>query len=392
MWKYRVGFDKHDAKKILGDSIDDNGIQKLLEQHHFEYSYESPREVFERIIPTLIGAEYINPSIMQKDAPKAFSCSSLVSYLATMSGMPWMPSITADKYIYLKPVKKEELAYGDLIFSNSGHGKIHFESIEWRHGTPIPLGVDHAGIYVGENKVLHSSRTISGTYIEEIDKSISFNNKIVGYRRIADMNEKRYCVIIPDDKPELFNTNSLIKYLANAKKDDDISFINDIPYISQLIDIKDNYWTNRACGGVCLAMAFSYLDKPISDLEKFFYDAESAGHFKQTYGWYHQGLVDLAKESGFNAYRSEGGTVDDLVKEIKEGSVPILSVNKRLFGTKRSHLVVATGFVKNKEDKIVGFYINDPEKLYYPKEPQYVSTKLLEIDWTRRYVIIKKNA
>lgn len=392
MWKYKVGFDINDAKKILGDSTSDNEIQKLLEQHHFDYTYETPKDVFERIIPTIIGAEYKNPSIMQKDAPKAFSCSSLVSYLATMAGMPWMPSITADKYVYLKPIKKEDLSYGDLIFSNSGEGKIYYESIEWRHGTPIPEGVDHVGIYMGDNKVLHSSKTINSTNIQNIDDSVSFNGKIVGYRRIADINTKRYCVIIPDDKSDLFNANSFLKYLAHAKKDDDIAYINDIPYISQLIDIKDSYWTNRACGGVCLAMAFSYLGKTISDLEKYFYEAEEKGYFKQTYGWYHQGLVNLAKESGFDAYRSEGGTVEDLVKEIEEGSVPILSVHKRLFGTKRSHLVVVTGFVKNTVGKIVGFYINDPERLYYPKDRQYVSTKLLEMDWTRRYVVIKKNA
>lgn len=392
MWKYRVGFSMPEAKRILGNEITIEEIKKLLTQHHFSYSYETPREVFKRLIPEVIGAEYKNPSIMQKDAPRAFSCSSLVSYLSTMAGMPWMPSITADKYVYLKPIHKDDLSFGDLIFSNSGEGKIYYESIEWRHGTKIPEGVDHVGIYVGNNQVLHSSKTINGTGIYAIDESESFKDKIVGYRRISDMDEPRFCVIVPDERPELFNTNSLLKYLAHAKKDTDIDFINDVPYISQLVDISDNYWTNRACGGVCLAMALSYFGKPITDLEKYFYKAEEAGHFKQTYGWYHQGIVDLAKEAGFSAYRSEGGIIDDIVEEIKGGSVPILSVHKRLAGTKRSHLIVAIGYVVDLNEKTVGLYVHDPERLYRPKEPQFVNTKHLDIDWTHRYIVIKKNA
>ncbi len=392
MWKYRVGFSTNEARKILGNEITNEDISHLLEQHHFSFSYESPRAVFERLIPEVIGAEYKNPSIMQKDAPRAFSCSSLVSYLATMSGMPWMPSITADKYVYLKPIHKDDLSYGDLIFSNSGEGRIYYESIEWRHGTKIPEGVDHVGIYMGNNKVLHSSKTINGTDILDLDESVSFKNKIVGYRRIADMDEKRYCVIVPDDRPDLFNTNSFLKHLAHAKKDTDSVFINEVPYISQLIDLKDTYWTNRACGGVCLAMAFAFLGKPIEDMEKYFYEAENVGHFKQSYGWYHQGLVDLAKEAGFQTYRSEGGIIEDLVKEISNGAVPILSVNKRLAGTKRSHLIVATGFAKDINGRTVGIYVNDPERLYYPKDPQYVNVKFLDIDWTHRYIVIKKNA
>lgn len=393
MWKYKVGFSLKEASRVLGEEITDEKIQNLLAQHHFEYTLETPRVVFERLVKEVEGAGYKNPSIMQKDAPNFFSCSSLVSYFSTMAGMPWMPSITVDKYVYLKPVKKEDLQYGDLVFSNSNNGKVHYESIEWRRGTKVPSGVDHVGIYLGDNKVIHSSRyNEKGTEIQDMNDSPSFGNTIVGFRRIADIDTPRYCVIVPDEQPELFQANSLLKYLAHAPKDTDIAFINNIPYISQLTDIPDIYWTNRSCGGVCLLMAFDFLGVKIDDPIKFLYEAEAEGHYKQTYGWYHQGLVDIAIKAGLNSYRTEGGNVDDLVKEIEAGNVPILSVVKRLFGTKRNHLVVATGFSKNKEGKVVGIYINDPERLYHPKEPQYVDSRLLDIDWTHRYIVIKKNA
>ncbi len=393
MWKYRVGFSIDEARKILGSNIQETDIEKLLNAHHFEFSYEAGREVFNRLINEVLGATYKNPSTMQKDAPNAFSCSSLVSYFSTMAGMPWMPSITVDKYVYLKPIKQDELKFGDLVFSNSEEGKIYYESIEWRKGTKVPEGVDHVGIYLEDGKVLHSSRyNEKGTEIQNLNESLSFKNKIVGYRRIADIDEKRYCVIVPNDKPELFNAKSLLRYLVHAPKDDYVAHKNEIPYISQLINIPDLYWANRACGGVCLLMALSYFGIKVENYVDFLNEAEKEGYFTQNYGWYHQGLIDLAKKYELDGYRTEGGTVDDIAEEIKKGNVPILSVQKRLFGTKRNHLVVATGYSKDPSGKIAGVYIHDPERLYNQEDPQYVDVRHLDLDWNRRYIVIKKDA
>ncbi len=393
MWKYRVGFSLDEARKVLGNQITEDTVAHLLNTHHFEYSFETGRVVFSKLIDQVLGASYKSPSNMQKDAPNAFSCSSLVSYFSTMAGMPWMPSITVDKYIFLKPVKKEDLKFGDLIFSNSNEGKIYYESIEWRRGTKVPEGIDHVGIYMGDNKVLHCSRyNEHGTEIQNIDESVSFKDKIVGYRRIADIDEKRFCVIVPPDRPDLFNVNSLLKYLSHARRDTDIAFKKDIPYISQLIHIDDTYWTNRACGGTCLLMALKHFGVEIDDYTSFLYQAEKDGYFNTNFGWYHQGLVELSNKYGLTGYRTEGGNIEDLVHALEDGGIPILSVHKRLFGTKRNHLVVAAGYSKNVEGKTVGLFIHDPEKLYHQEEPEYVDSRLLDIDWSHRYIVIKKDA
>jgi cell wall-associated NlpC family hydrolase len=389
MWKYRVGFSLTEAKKFLGEYITDDDVVRLLAQHKFEYTYSAPRKIFQQLTPLIIGAEYKNPSIMQTDAPTAFSCSTLVSYFSTLSGMPWMPSTTVDKYVYLPAVTREQLEYGDLVFANSNEGKIHYSSVEWRKGTPVPEGVDHVGIYLGEGKVLHASRTIGKADIQDLDSAVSFKN-IVGYRRIASIDEPRYTVVVPNEKNDLFSIGSLLHYLAHAPKDTDVSFINEVPHLSQLLDITDTYWTNRACGGVCLAMALSYFGRPIGDLDSFCSIAESKGYFYQTYGWAHQGLVELAREAGFNGYRSEGGTIEDIAKEVHLGNVPILSVSKKLFGVHRRHLVVAIGTLLDVSGEVIGIYVHDPETLYRSEQPQYVSRKLLNADWTKRYIVITK--
>lgn len=389
MWQYRVGFSLTEARKHLGEHITDDDIVRLLTQHKFEYTFSTPRKIYEDLVPTVIGALYKNPSIMQADAPRAFSCSTLVSYFATLAGMPWMPSTTVDKFVFLQTVNKDELVYGDLIFANSNEGKIHYSSVEWRKGTPVPEGVDHVGIYLGEDKVLHASRTIGVADIQSLHTAVSFKN-IVGYRRIADIDEMRYTVVVPNERNDLFSVASLLQYLAHAPKDTDISYINAVPHLSQLLDVSDTYWMNRACGAVCLAMALAYFEKPIADLNSFCAIAESKGYFYQTYGWAHQGLVELAREVGFGGYRSEGGTIEDIAREVTSGNVPILSVSKKLFGVHRRHLVVAVGTLTDTSGEVIGIYVHDPETLYPNEKPQYVSKKLLNADWTKRYIVITK--
>ena len=62
---------------------------------------------------------------MRVDAPNAFSCSSLISYL--YEGI-YMPSISIDKYLYTKGAGNEikndnDLKFGDLVFINTGEVK-----------------------------------------------------------------------------------------------------------------------------------------------------------------------------------------------------------------------------------------------------------------------------
>jgi hypothetical protein len=66
----------------------------------------------------------------------------------------------------------------------------------------------------------------------------------------------------------------------------------------------------------------------------------------------------------------------------------IISVVKRLFGKERGHILVVTGYKKDREH-LEGFYYNDPESLYMETgKDQYVKLSDFENDWKKRALYI----
>jgi hypothetical protein len=214
MWRYRIGFTQQELTSALSKPVNLPELFELFVKHDIGFSYDIPARALPALIPQVLGAGYKNPSIMRTDAPHSFSCSSLVSYLYLLAGMSWMPSISVDKFAFGTPIAKEELRFGDLIFTNSGEGRIYYETIEWKKGTPVPEGVDHVGIYMGEDKVLHASRKSGGVAIEDIATAPSFD-RIVGYRRIGDIYEYHISVFIPDDRPQLRNSAAFFDWVGS---------------------------------------------------------------------------------------------------------------------------------------------------------------------------------
>lgn len=214
MWRYRIGFSQADMESALGHKMSIADICAFFDEQHISYTYDVPELAMRKLIPELIGASYKNPSIMREDAPRSFSCSSLVSYIYLLSGMPWMPSISVDKYVYGQKIDRTELRFGDLIFTNSGEGRIYYETVEWKKGTPVPEGVDHVGIYMGDDKVLHASRKSGGVAIEPITVAPSFD-RIVGYRRLGDITQKHFSFFVPEDRPELRSAPAFFSWMRS---------------------------------------------------------------------------------------------------------------------------------------------------------------------------------
>lgn len=191
---YYVGISKKEINAILGTSFDDEVIKKTLAQLSFPYELVTPLDYIKSTYKTLIGAGYKNDASMRHDAPAIFSCSSLISYL--YKGI-WMPSISIDKFVFSKKITKDQLGFGDLIFANTGEGIIRHESVEFLRGTKVEEGVDHVGMYVGDNKVLHATK-VKGMVVEESLEEFEVGRKIVGYGRISEnLEEERYVVRVP---------------------------------------------------------------------------------------------------------------------------------------------------------------------------------------------------
>jgi len=198
--KYHVGISLSELNIILGTTYTDSDIESTLNRLSFSFEKIIPKNYITETYKAIVGVPYKNPSSMREDAPRAFNCSSLVSYL--YKGI-WMPSISVDKYVFSKKIKLEELRFGDLVFANSGEGKIYFESVEFLRGTKVPEGVDHVGMYLGDEKIVHSTRVHGKVVVESVEE-FSATRKIVGYGRIVDnLEEERYVVNVPSERLDI---------------------------------------------------------------------------------------------------------------------------------------------------------------------------------------------
>jgi phenylalanyl-tRNA synthetase beta subunit len=211
-WDYVVSVSEKEVNNLLGTSLTNDEIGKILSRLGFVYEKKTLKEMIEKRIEVTEGATYKNPSSMRLDAPNFFSCSSFVSFL--FNGV-WQPSISIDKYVYGEKIEEKDLKWGDLIFSNSGEGRIYYESVDFLPGTKVESGIDHVGMYRGEGKVLHISKGTNKVVEEELGTSSSFKGASL-YARLAEVDEERFFVSIPNERLDLRIKEDLIEEIARV--------------------------------------------------------------------------------------------------------------------------------------------------------------------------------
>ena len=210
-FQYKIGFSLKEFNILSGRTLNQIEIENLLKNKGFDFRKVIVEEILKETILLCMDAVYKNPSSMRLDAPGAFSCSSLISYLYTQAGV-WMPSLSIDKYVFGTPISEEELKFGDLVFINSGIGLVRTETVEYLPGTFVPEGVDHVAIYLGNNQILHATKKY-GKVVEESLNNLKNISKIVGFRRVADINEERFVVYIPNSRTDFKTKENLIANL-----------------------------------------------------------------------------------------------------------------------------------------------------------------------------------
>lgn len=216
---YKVGLPIELPQKVLGVSISEEEIEGTLNQLRLSYRKAlSLKEILENA-PRLIGKPYVFGASVTKDAPHSFDCSSLVSYLYAEGGV-WLPRISVDQMVYGDVVDKSEMTAGDLVFANTGEGKIHTETVEYMTGTVISEGVDHVGLYVGEGQVMHATDG-KGVIVEVLTESDKFKN-IVGVRRYVSAEETRFVVTIPDERVDLRIKEDLVEEIGRVRGYDQV--------------------------------------------------------------------------------------------------------------------------------------------------------------------------
>ncbi len=208
--KYKLGIHPKDIASLLGVDVPEKDIIKILESLGFEIKKIKPIDSVIKIAQSLKGKPYKYGASVSYDAPEFFDCSSFTSYVFAHSGVQ-IPRMTIDQYFYGKPVEEEDLKPGDLVFSNTGNGKVHYETKDFMKGLKIKEGVDHCGIYFGKGKVMHASRYNSdGIILEELKKSKQFKN-IRGFRRFISEADDLLLVTVPHERLDVRIKEDLVE-------------------------------------------------------------------------------------------------------------------------------------------------------------------------------------
>lgn len=200
---YKVGISVSELNGVLGTSLTQSEVEKILNQLGFSYTIvEHPLTQVLAQAPTIVGKPYLFGASVLYDAPERFDCASFVAYLWKEAGVA-IPRISVDQFVFGGEVPLDALEAGDLIFANSGTDNVYHESVEWMKGTKVSSGVDHVGIYLGDGNIIHASRyNKEGVAIEILKDSARFQN-VVGARRVIVPDEPRFVVTIPLERLDL---------------------------------------------------------------------------------------------------------------------------------------------------------------------------------------------
>lgn len=212
---YKLGVSVSEVNGTLGTNLKEAEVENILKRLGFKHEKVSvPLKRVLELAPTLVDVPYKYGASVSFDAPKFFDCASLTAYIFAQAGVS-IPRICVDQYLYGSPVGRTELSPGDLVFSATGIQRhiTRYESVEFLSGTKIPEGVDHLGIYMGNNEIIHATEEIGKIVKEKINKSQLFKN-IIGYRRILEKEELRFVITVPFERLDLRIKEDLIEEIG----------------------------------------------------------------------------------------------------------------------------------------------------------------------------------
>jgi phenylalanyl-tRNA synthetase beta subunit len=219
---YVVGVSLNEINHLLGTSYSKEQVEAVFNQLCFSYEEVIPYETIKKAVDTVLGKPYKHGASVRFDAPNMFDCSSLPAWLYSTSGIA-IPRVSVDQYVYGEPVT--DLQFGDLIFSNTHQGNIHFTTVNYMPGTEVKEGVDHIGMYMDAGKVLQATRSKGEVVIESIAENPMFKT-IVGYRRVtSNLQEKRYVITVPAERLDIRIKEDVIEEVGRIIGYDTISSV-----------------------------------------------------------------------------------------------------------------------------------------------------------------------
>ena len=150
----------------ISDPIGDLIAQAKLRRNNKDAAIDSPVSASSELAEAALnylGVRYRYGGTTPKGG---FDCSGLIYYTASKYMGVNLPRVAASMAQIGESVKRDELKPGDLVFFNT-RGKRY----------------SHVGIYVGENKFVHSPRTGSVVRVDKMD-NVYWNKRYNGARRL----------------------------------------------------------------------------------------------------------------------------------------------------------------------------------------------------------------
>jgi phenylalanyl-tRNA synthetase beta subunit len=211
---YYTGVSLEEINSKLGLQLSQSDVEEIFDRLGFEHTYVSTKSFVVEEIKKLLGTPHKIAASLTYDAPRCFDCTTLTAYVFAHGGLS-IPRMTIDQLFFGKEITKEELEPGDLIFSTKDAGDIHYETVEFLPGHRFEEGVDHVGMYVGPDTLIHSSRFTEKTVEESIENGSNFKH-IVGYRRMVDKNEMRFAIRVPDERLDIRGGINIIEEIGRV--------------------------------------------------------------------------------------------------------------------------------------------------------------------------------
>ncbi len=161
--------------------VEEKSALDVLRGHGFQFLSVDPVET----AMNWVGKARYERAALMSLAPEVVDCSGFVKWVYGRMGLH-LPRRSVQQCRLGMPVDdRQSLLPGDLVFSQSRHNR-------QMPGDPVPVG--HAGMYIGNNTVVHSTRESGG--VETIALPQFWRLGFAGARRI--LPRRMVTAVIPE--------------------------------------------------------------------------------------------------------------------------------------------------------------------------------------------------
>jgi ABC-type bacteriocin/lantibiotic exporter with double-glycine peptidase domain len=165
-----------------------------------------------------------------------------------------------------------------------------------------------------------------------------------------------------------------------------------VPHFAQYLDVAEPHWQERTCAIASLNMVLSHYGESFPVEELLEKGLELNGYI-QGIGWKHDALVELARECGYQALRTEDDCLESLIASVLNDEPVIVSIYKNFDTKEGGHLAVLTGFFSDdKTGEVISFFINDPIGVPYKYKNQGIPYDVFMRGWKKRAIYVKKKS